>query len=38
MSINSPVAGTPRDPAGLAKLWADVRVWRWATGVFAILC
>jgi anti-sigma-K factor RskA len=37
MSINSPVAGTPRDPARLAKLWADVRSWRWATGVFAIL-
>jgi anti-sigma-K factor RskA len=37
MSIDSPAAGTPRDPARLAKLWADFRAWRWATGVFAIL-
>ena len=37
MSIDSPAAKAPREIAWLAKLWADIRVWRWAAGVFAIL-
>ena len=27
-----------REIAWLAKLWGDIRVWRWATGLFATLC
>jgi anti-sigma-K factor RskA len=30
-------AGVPRKIARLAGLWADIRVWRWATGVFVTL-
>jgi anti-sigma-K factor RskA len=37
VSIDSPAVGAPREIARLAKLWADIRVWRWAAGVFAIL-
>jgi len=35
--MDSPVAGAPRKISGLAELWADIRVWRWAAGVFATL-
>jgi anti-sigma-K factor RskA len=35
--MDSPAVKAPREIAWLAKLRADVRVWRWATGVFAIL-
>ena len=35
--IDSPAAGAPREIAWLAKLWADIRVWRWAAGVLATL-
>jgi anti-sigma-K factor RskA len=37
VSIDSPAAGPPREIAPLAKLWDDIRVWRWATGVLATL-
>src|SRR5690349_24955367 len=30
-------AGAPRKIARPAELWADIRVWRWATVVFVIL-
>ncbi len=36
--MGSPAAGAPREIARLAKLWADIRVWRWAAGVLATLC
>ena len=38
MTTDSPAAGVPREIAWFAKLWADIRVWRWATGVLATLC
>jgi anti-sigma-K factor RskA len=37
VSVDNPSAGAPREVARLARLWADIRVWRWTTGVFAIL-
>ncbi len=37
MTIDRPAAEVPREIAWLAKLWADIRVWRWATGVLATL-
>jgi anti-sigma-K factor RskA len=38
VSIGSTAAAkAPREIAWLAKLGADIRVWRWAAGVFAIL-
>ena len=37
MSIDSPAAKAPREVARPANLWADIRVWRWAAGVFATL-
>jgi anti-sigma-K factor RskA len=37
VTIHTPAAGAPRDTAWLAKLWADIRVCRWAAGVFATL-
>ncbi len=37
MTIDSPVTGAPREIAWLAKLWADIRVWRWAGRVLATL-
>ena len=37
MTIHNPAAKAPREVARLAELWADIRVWRWTTGVFAIL-
>src|SRR5437660_11557624 len=36
--MDSPTAATPTEIDGLAKLWADIRLWRCATGVFATLC
>jgi anti-sigma-K factor RskA len=38
VSIDSTAAGAPRGVDRLTKLWADIRVWRWAAGVLAILC
>jgi anti-sigma-K factor RskA len=37
VTSDNPVAGAPRGTARLAKLWDNIRVWRWAAGVFAIL-
>src|SRR5260370_36480345 len=37
VSIDNPAAGAPGDTARLAELWADIRVWRWAAAVMAIL-
>jgi anti-sigma-K factor RskA len=37
MTMDSAAAGAPRENTGFAKLWADIRVWRWASGVFATL-
>jgi anti-sigma-K factor RskA len=37
VSIYSPTAKAPREIAWLAKLWADIRVWRWAAGVLTTL-
>ena len=37
MSIDSAAAGAPREIARLAKLWADIRVWRWAAGILGTL-
>ena len=37
MSIDSPAAGASRESAWLAKLCADIRVWRWAGAVLATL-
>jgi anti-sigma-K factor RskA len=37
VTIDNPAWGAPREIARLAKLWADIRAWRWATGVFATL-
>ncbi|HEX4615226.1 MAG TPA: anti-sigma factor [Stellaceae bacterium] len=37
MSIDSAAAGAPRETARLAKLWADIRVWRWAAAVLGTL-
>ena len=37
MSIDSPTAGAPRESAWLAKLYTDIRVWRWAAAVLATL-
>jgi len=37
VSIDNPAAGTKREIARLAKLWADIRVWRWVAGVLATL-
>jgi anti-sigma-K factor RskA len=36
--MDSPAAKAPREIARVAKLWVDIRVWRWATVVFATLC
>jgi anti-sigma-K factor RskA len=36
--MDSPAAKAPREIARVAKLWVDIRVWRWATEVFATLC
>jgi anti-sigma-K factor RskA len=36
--MGSPAAKAQREIAWLAKLWVDIRVWRWATVVFATLC
>jgi anti-sigma-K factor RskA len=38
VTIDNPAAGTPREIARLAELWADIRVWRWATGILATFC
>ena len=36
--MGSPAAKAQREIAWLAKLWVDIRVWQWATVVFATLC
>ena len=35
--MDSPAVKAPREIAWLAKLWDNIRFWRWAAGVFAIL-
>jgi anti-sigma-K factor RskA len=37
MNIAAHPAGAPRGTSWLAKQWADIRVWRWGTGVFVTL-
>ena len=35
--MDSPTAARRRYPPMLGQLWDDVRIWRWATGVFVTL-